>query len=115
MFKKRQMPMYPMQGQPMMGAMDPGMGGQQMPQMPMQQMPQMGQMPMPQMPMQQMPQMGQMPLQGGAAGTNYDVVRLQTEIRENRRLINDLYRRVVRLENYLGIRSEAETENKNSY
>jgi hypothetical protein len=109
MFKKRQMPMFPMQGQPMMGTMDQGMGGQQM-QMPMQQM----QMPMQQMPMQQMP-MQQMPMQGGVGGANYDLVRLQTEIKENRRLINELYRRVVRLENYLGIRSEAETENKNSY
>lgn len=45
----------------------------------------------------------------------YDIVRLRTEIQENRRLINELLRRVIRLENYLGIRSEFETEDFKSY
>ena len=35
---------------------------------------------------------------------NYDVNRLLTEIEENKRIINELIKRVNRLETYLGIR-----------
>lgn len=39
---------------------------------------------------------------------NYDYNRLLTEINENRRLINELTKRVNRLETYLGIRDGSE-------
>lgn len=45
----------------------------------------------------------------------YDFVRLRTELQENRRLINELLRRVIRLENYLGIRTEYENEEHKPY
>lgn len=45
----------------------------------------------------------------------YDLLRLRTEVQENRRMINDLLRRVIRLENYLGIRTDYENEDFKSY
>ena len=41
---------------------------------------------------------------------NYEIERLQTEINEQKRQISELLKRVVRLENYLGIRGEVAAE-----
>lgn len=47
----------------------------------------------------------QMPYQQGQPQlTNYDMNIMDTEIGELKRQINDLYKRVTRIENYLGIR-----------
>lgn len=40
---------------------------------------------------------------------SYDISRLQTEINENKRLINELIKRINRLETYLGIRDGHES------
>ena len=54
----------------------------------------------PMMPMEQAPWMGEEML------PNYEIERLQTEINEQKRQISELLKRVVRLENYLGIREK---------
>jgi HAMP domain-containing protein len=58
----------------------------------------------PMMPMEQAPWMGEEML------PNYEIERLQTEINEQKRQISELLKRVVRLENYLGIRGEVAAE-----
>lgn len=37
---------------------------------------------------------------------NYDFKRLETELNESKRIINELNKRVTKLENYLGVKSE---------
>lgn len=37
---------------------------------------------------------------------NYDYKRLETELNESKRLISELTKRIARLENYLGIRTD---------
>ena len=36
---------------------------------------------------------------------NYDFKRLETELNESKRIINELNKRVTKLENYLGVKS----------
>lgn len=86
--KKRQMPF--------------GFGNQ--PMMPQGMQPMMPQGMQPMMPMEQAPWMGEEML------PNYEIERLQTEINEQKRQISELLKRVVRLENYLGIRGEVAAE-----
>lgn len=37
---------------------------------------------------------------------NYDYKRLETELNESKRMINELTKRVTKLENYLGVRND---------
>ena len=85
--KKRQMPnpFFPDQG-----IMPPGMMPQGMMQYPYEQAP------------ENMPQ-------------NYEIAKIQTEISELNRRIGELLKRIVRLENYLGIRGELANEFEQKY
>lgn len=53
-----------------------------------------------------------MPIQGNGNIYNpYDLARIDEQLNEFKRLTSDLSRRITRVENYLGIRSETDASN----